>query len=76
MSPRKGDKDGMEKHHLVSKKDQKECFGYVYDNTTAQITVEDHQRIHRDKNEAGNIVSLARQDIREALRHSKKNKPF
>ena len=76
MSPRKGDKDGMERHHLESKADQKKAFGYVYNNTTAKVTVEDHQRIHRDKDEAGNIVSLARQDLREALRRSKKNKPF
>jgi len=75
MSPWKAGKDGMQGHHPLSKKAQKKALGRVYDDTTVRVTPEDHQKIHRDEREVGPIGSLARQDIRRALRGSKKNKP-
>ena len=74
--PWKAGKDGRQGHHPLPKKDQKKALGRVYDDTTIRVTPEEHQRIHRDEREVGPIGSLARQDIRKALRRSKKNKPF
>jgi hypothetical protein len=76
MSPWKASKDGKQGHHPLPKKTQKQAFGRVYDNTTVRVSPEDHQKMHRDIKEVGPIGSLARQDIRNAQRRSRKNKPF
>ena len=74
--PWRGGKDGKQGHHPLPKRNQKRVFGYVYDDTTVRVRPEDHQKMHRDEREVGPIGSLARQDKRNALRRSKKNKPF
>ena len=75
--PWKGSKkDGKQAHHILPKKVQKKALGHVYDDTTARVTPEDHQKMHGDEREVGPIGSLARQDMRKALRKSKKNKPL
>ncbi len=76
MSPWKAGKDGKQGHHPVPKSIQKEALGHVYDDTEVRVTPEDHQEMHQDIGEVGPIGSLVRQDLREALRRSKKNKPF
>jgi hypothetical protein len=76
MSPWKAAKDGKQAHHTLPKKTQKQVLGRVYSNTTVRVSPEDHQKMHRDIKEVGPIGSLARQDIRNAQRRSRKNKPF
>lgn len=76
MSAWKGSKaDGKQGHHPLPKHEQKKALGQVYDDTTVRVSPKDHQKIHRDEREAGPIVSIARQDMRTALRHSRKNRP-
>jgi len=74
--PWKAGKDGKQGHHPLPKRVQKKTLGYVYDDRTVRITPNDHQKMHRDEREVGSIGSLARQHVREVLRHHKKNKPF
>jgi len=76
MAPWKAGKDGKQGHHILPKRVQKKVLGHVYDNTTVRVTPRDHQRMHQDESEVGPIGSLARQDLRKALRRSKKNKPL
>jgi len=60
----------------LPKTTQRATYGCVYDDTKVRVTPTEHQRIHRDIKEVGPIGSLARQEIREARRRSKKNRPF
>ena len=76
MSPWKADKDGKQGHHWVPKETQKKALGHVYDDTTVRVTPEDHQKMHRDIRQVGPYGSLVRQEIRKALRRSKRGKPF
>lgn len=74
--PWKAGKDGKQGHHPLPKRVQKKTLGYTYDDRTVRITPKEHQKMHRDEREVGPIGSLARHDMRKALRRSKKNKPF
>jgi len=74
--PWKAGKDGKQGHHILPKRAQKKALGHVYDDTAVRVTPKEHQKMHREEKEVGPIGSLARHDIRKALRHSKKNKPF
>ena len=74
--PWKAGKDRKQGHHPLPKRVQKKTLGHVYDDTTVGVPPKDHQKIHRDEREIGPIGSLARHEIRKALRRSKKNKPF
>lgn len=76
MSPWKAGKGGKQGHHPLPKRVQKKALGRVWDDTTVRVSPEDHQKMHQDEREVAPIGSLARQDIRKALRRSKKNKPF
>ncbi len=60
----------------TTQESSEKTLGHVYDDTTVRVTPKDHQKIHRDEREVGPIGSLARHEIRKALRRSKKNKPF
>jgi len=74
--PWKAGKDGKQGHHPLPKRAQKKTLGYAYDDRTVRITPKEHQKMHRDEREVGPIGSLARHDMRKALRRSKKSKPF
>ena len=68
MSPWRAGKDGKQGHHILPKHEQRKALGRVYDETKVRVTPEDHQKMHSDEREVGPIGSMARQDIRRALR--------
>lgn len=68
MSPWKAGKDGTQKHHILPKHEQRQALGHVYDETTMNVTPEDHQKMHRDEREVGPYGSLVRQERRKLER--------